>query len=95
LLSHGLVYNIEYFQAVARAARLAVLYQQRFGKDVFVDVLCWRHHGHNELDNPRLTNPRMYNIVDAKTLVVITSLCFNDFSHEDSLQGFEETLILN
>ncbi|KAA0203071.1 hypothetical protein HAZT_HAZT008006 [Hyalella azteca] len=66
--------NGEQPEAVARAARLAVLYQQRFGRDVFVDVLCWRHHGHNELDNPRLTNPRMYNIVDAKTFVYAAAL---------------------
>ncbi|KAF2352842.1 Transketolase-like pyrimidine-binding domain, partial [Trinorchestia longiramus] len=61
--------NGEKPEAVSRAARLAVRYQQRFGRDVFVDVLCWRRHGHNELDNPLLTNPRMYSVIDAKTSI--------------------------
>uniref|UniRef100_A0A2P2I2R9 2-oxoglutarate dehydrogenase E1 component DHKTD1 n=1 Tax=Hirondellea gigas TaxID=1518452 RepID=A0A2P2I2R9_9CRUS len=56
-------------ESVAAAARLAVRYQQQFRRDVFVDVLCWRRHGHNELDNPRITNPVMYAVVDAKRSV--------------------------
>lgn len=51
-------------QAVTKAARVAVAYNRRFQRDVFVDLVCWRRWGHNELDNPRFTNPGMYKIID-------------------------------
>ena len=56
-------------EAVVRAARLAVAYQRTFRRDVFVDLVCWRRWGHNELDNPRFTNPAMYRNIDARTSV--------------------------
>lgn len=55
--------------AVVKAARLAVQYQRKFRRDVFVDLVCWRRWGHNELDNPRFTNPSMYRTIDARKSV--------------------------
>lgn len=50
----------------AWVARLAVDFRQRFNKDVIIDMLCYRRRGHNEGDDPSMTNPRMYDVVDTK-----------------------------
>ena len=47
-------------EAVVHAAKLAVAYRNRFGKDVVVDVVCYRRYGHNEGDEPYFTQPLMY-----------------------------------
>src|SRR5437763_1078801 len=47
-------------EAALQAARLAAGYRQTFRADVFIDFVCYRRHGHNELDDPTLTQPVMY-----------------------------------
>jgi 2-oxoglutarate dehydrogenase E1 component len=47
-------------EAAVQAARLAVGYRQQFRSDVFIHFVCYRRHGHNELDDPTLTQPVMY-----------------------------------
>jgi 2-oxoglutarate dehydrogenase E1 component len=56
-------------EAVVRVARLAFEYRQAFNKDVVVDLLCYRRRGHNEGDDPSMTNPLMYAIIDQKRSV--------------------------
>ncbi len=56
-------------EAVLRVARLAFEYRQAFNKDVVVDVLSYRRRGHNEGDDPSMTNPKMYQIIDGKRSV--------------------------
>src|SRR5690606_23500495 len=56
-------------EAVVRVARLAFQYRQAFNKDVVIDMICYRRRGHNEGDDPSMTNPRMYQIIDAKRSV--------------------------
>src|SRR5436309_8035204 len=53
-------------EAVVRVGRLAFEYRQAFGKDVVIDLICYRRRGHNEADNPSFTQPRMYDLIDAK-----------------------------
>lgn len=50
-------------EAVLFAARLAVEYNQKFGKDIFIDLLCYRRHGHNESDEPKFTQPKLYSLI--------------------------------
>ena len=50
-------------EAVAFASRLAVEYRQKFHKDFFIDLLGYRRHGHNESDEPKFTQPKLYNII--------------------------------
>ena len=51
-------------EACARAARLAFDYRQTFQRDVVIDIVCYRRHGHNEGDDPSYTQPQMYKIID-------------------------------
>ncbi|MCA0202709.1 MAG: 2-oxoglutarate dehydrogenase E1 component [Proteobacteria bacterium] len=55
-------------EAVVHAARVATEFRQQFGKDVVIDIFCYRRFGHNEGDEPMFTNPAMYkNIKRHKT----------------------------
>jgi 2-oxoglutarate dehydrogenase E1 component len=56
-------------EAVVRVARLAFDYRQAFNKDVVIDLVCYRRRGHNEGDDPSMTNPLMYAIIDTKRSV--------------------------
>lgn len=50
-------------EAVNLCANIAVEYRQKFGKDIFIDLLCYRRHGHNESDEPKFTQPKLYNLI--------------------------------
>lgn len=50
-------------EAVAFAARMAVEYRTKFKRDIFIDLISYRRHGHNEADEPLATQPMMYSII--------------------------------
>ncbi len=51
-------------EAVVKASQIAVLYRQEFNSDIFVDMVCYRRHGHNEGDDPKFTQPGLYALID-------------------------------
>jgi len=53
--------NADDVEAVVHCARIATEYRQKFKRDVVIDMICYRRHGHNEGDEPMFTQPLMYN----------------------------------
>ena len=53
-------------EAVVFACEMAVEYRQEFNKDIFIDMLCYRKHGHNEGDDPKYTQPALYKLIENK-----------------------------
>ena len=65
-------------EAVVHAAKVATEFRQKFGKDVVIDIFCYRRFGHNEGDEPMFTNPVMYNRIK---------------SHKTTLQLYTDRLV--
>ena len=51
-------------EAVIRCVDIATRYRQKFNSDIFVDMVCYRRHGHNEGDDPKFTQPKLYALID-------------------------------
>ena len=58
--------NGDHPEAVIFAAQVALDYRLRFRKDIVIDLLCYRKHGHNEADEPAVTQPVMYKTIRSK-----------------------------
>ncbi|GAM46428.1 alpha-ketoglutarate decarboxylase [Nocardia seriolae] len=56
-------------EACVWVAKLAVDYRQKFQRDVVIDMICYRRRGHNEGDDPSMTQPGMYDVIDTKRSV--------------------------
>src|SRR5699024_3147567 len=56
-------------EAVAHVAELAFDYRQQFNRDVIIDMVCYRRRGHNEGDDPSMTQPVMYSLIEKKRSV--------------------------
>jgi len=86
-------------EAVVRVSELAVEYRQQFKRDVVVDLICYRRRGHNEGDDPSMTQPLMYNLIEAKrstrTLYMEALVGRGDITQEEADQAhrdFQERL---
>jgi 2-oxoglutarate dehydrogenase E1 component len=51
-------------EAVVKCAEIAIRYRQQFNADFFIDMVCYRRHGHNEGDDPKFTQPKLYALID-------------------------------
>ncbi|HRG90080.1 MAG TPA: 2-oxoglutarate dehydrogenase E1 component, partial [Chitinophagales bacterium] len=56
--------NGDDIEAVVYACELAAEYRQKFNKDIFIDMVCYRRWGHNESDDPKFTQPGMYKLIE-------------------------------
>jgi len=86
-------------EAVVRVARLAFEYREQFNQDVIIDMVCYRRRGHNEGDDPSMTQPMMYNLIEQKrsvrTLFTETLVSRGDISiaeAEEVLQDYQAQL---
>ena len=81
-------------EACVRVARLAWEYRQRFHKDVVIDMVCYRRHGHNEGDDPSYTQPLMYKAIAEKRsvrkLYVETLVGRGDITLEEAEQALDD-----
>jgi 2-oxoglutarate decarboxylase len=81
-------------EAAVWVSRLAVEYRQTFGRDVVIDMVCYRRRGHNEGDDPSMTNPLMYQIIDGKRSVrrIYTEALIGrgDLSPEDAEEALRD-----
>jgi len=50
-------------EAVIKCVEIAARYRQEFNQDIFVDMVCYRRHGHNEGDDPKYTQPHLYKLI--------------------------------
>ncbi len=50
-------------EAVVKAAIFAVRFRQKFNMDIYLDMVCYRRHGHNEGDDPKFTQPELYKLI--------------------------------
>jgi 2-oxoglutarate dehydrogenase E1 component len=51
-------------EAVVKCVEIATRFRQEFNSDVFIDMVCYRKHGHNEGDDPKFTQPHLYELID-------------------------------
>ncbi len=86
-------------EACVRVAELAFEFRQAFNKDVVVDMVCYRRRGHNEGDDPSMTQPLMYNLIEAKrsvrklyTEALIGRGDISSEEAEDALRDYQQQL---
>ncbi|MGQ4537083.1 multifunctional oxoglutarate decarboxylase/oxoglutarate dehydrogenase thiamine pyrophosphate-binding subunit/dihydrolipoyllysine-residue succinyltransferase subunit [Dermabacteraceae bacterium P7074] len=86
-------------EACVRAARIAFDYRQKFGRDVIIDMVCYRRRGHNEGDDPSMTQPQMYRLIEQKPSVrklyaqqIVTRGDFTEADMREMTDGFQQHL---
>ena len=86
-------------EAVVFATELALDYRHRFNKDVVIDIVCYRRHGHNEADEPAATQPRMYQKIRQHpsplkrySEQLIQEQLMTQAQIDDAIAGYQESL---
>jgi len=80
-------------EAVIYATQLAADFRHEFKKDVVIDLVCYRRHGHNEADEPAATQPRMYSIIrglDSTRKLYADQLVEEGLLDQDKAAGMQE-----
>ncbi|HLY81517.1 MAG TPA: multifunctional oxoglutarate decarboxylase/oxoglutarate dehydrogenase thiamine pyrophosphate-binding subunit/dihydrolipoyllysine-residue succinyltransferase subunit, partial [Acidimicrobiales bacterium] len=81
-------------EACVRVGRLAFAFRQAFHKDVVIDMVCYRRFGHNEQDDPSLTQPRMYELIknhrSVRKLYTETLVRRGDISLEEAEEALKD-----
>ncbi|MDX1640363.1 MAG: 2-oxoglutarate dehydrogenase E1 component, partial [Balneolaceae bacterium] len=81
-------------EAAVHAINLAMDYRQQFGKDVVIDLICYRKHGHNEGDEPAFTQPGLYKEIEnhptVRDIYVKELLRKGEFTEEETQAIFDE-----
>ncbi|MGO1538305.1 MAG: multifunctional oxoglutarate decarboxylase/oxoglutarate dehydrogenase thiamine pyrophosphate-binding subunit/dihydrolipoyllysine-residue succinyltransferase subunit [Leucobacter sp.] len=88
-------------ESVVRVARIAYEFRQRFHKDVIIDLVCYRRRGHNEGDDPSMTQPLMTDLIEAKrstrrlyTSALVGRGDISEEEYEKSKEDFQSRLEL-
>jgi 2-oxoglutarate decarboxylase len=86
-------------EAVYRAAQLAFEYREAFNRDIVIDLVCYRRRGHNEGDDPSMTQPIMYSLIDQKSTVrriytesLVGRKCMTADEAQEALADFQQKL---
>ena len=82
-------------EAVVYTIELAMEFRQRFGRDVFIDLLSYRKYGHNESDEPRFTQPILYKIIEKHpdpASIYIEKLLAKQAASEEEVKEMKESL---
>lgn len=81
-------------EACVRVAELALEFREQFDRDVVIDMVCYRRRGHNEGDDPSMTQPLMYNLIEAKRsvrkLYTEALVSRGDISVEEASQALQD-----
>ncbi|MGY6217593.1 2-oxoglutarate dehydrogenase E1 component [Methylolobus aquaticus] len=80
-------------EAVVHVARIAAEFRQVFGRDVVIDMFCYRRYGHNEADDPSFTQPRMYRAIAQHSTVrqrYAEQLIADGTMHEGEVEGMQQ-----
>ncbi|VDP20394.1 unnamed protein product [Heligmosomoides polygyrus] len=86
--------NGDHPEDVVKATRLAIAYREKFRKDVFINMVCFRRWGHNELDDPSFTQPIMYRVIESRESVprqYADELIDQGLLSEDDIKNEKET----
>lgn len=86
-------------EAVYRAAQLAFAYRQEFNRDIVIDLVCYRRRGHNEGDDPSMTQPVMYSLIEKKGSVrklytesLVGRGCITEDEAKEALKDYQSKL---
>jgi 2-oxoglutarate dehydrogenase E1 component len=81
-------------ESVVYAMELAIEFRQKFKTDIFVDMVCYRKHGHNEGDEPKFTQPHLYGLIakqkNPRELYIDALIASGDINKELALQTQNE-----
>ena len=82
--------NGDDLDAIIQSASLAIMYRNKFKSDIFIDLVCYRKYGHNELDEPRFTDPLLYNKIDNKVSSI--DLCQEKLQDDFNAKKFRKII---